>query len=247
VALSIPIDATGVFDSDNADSMYLPFEGNGLDSTWELRVPRPANRWDYRTMTDALVTFDYGCLHDYDYRQAVVSRLDPVVTADLTFSLKNDFPDAWYDLNNAELLDESQRWVVAISIDPSDSPANLSNHRLKNVALRFCGEENAVKTLSVFGLSRTTGQGQVTRANNGAARAVDGNISTRNGSGALWQPLVGASAAGARPTPFGSWEINLRSALAAQNTALRDALASGALSDIIFALTYAADTPPWPQ
>ena len=247
VALSIPIDATGVFETDNADSMYLPFEGSGLDTTWELRLPRPANRWDYLTLTDALVTYDYSCLQDFDYRQAVVSRLNPTVTADLSFSLKNDFPDAWYDLNNADLLDDEKRWVVSIPVSAKEAPANLDNHRLKSVALRFCGNQSVVKNMSVFGLSRTAADGQVTRANNGAARAVDGNISTRNGSGALWQPLVGASAAGVRPTPFGDWEINLQSTVAAQNDALRDALKSEALSDVILALTYAADSPPWPQ
>jgi hypothetical protein len=247
VALSNPIDATGVFDPDTSEGMYLPFEGNGLDSTWELRLPLPANHFDRITLSDVLVTYEYLCLSNYDYGQAVIKRLAPDVSADLALSVRNSFPDAWYDLNNPDLLDAAARWVLRVEVTAKDCPPNLTNHRLKNIALRFGGDDAAIKSFSVYGIKRTDPSGQVTQANAGAARAVDGNISTRNGSGVLWQRLVGASAAGVRPTPFGTWEINLQSANPADNQALRNALAGGGLSDILIVLTYSADTPPWPE
>ena len=39
--------------------MLLPFEGLGVDTTWEFRMPRPANPFDYRAIADVLVTIVY--------------------------------------------------------------------------------------------------------------------------------------------------------------------------------------------
>ncbi len=50
VALSAPIGSTGVFEMDDANGMYLPFEGHGVDGTWQLTLPKASNRFDFRTL-----------------------------------------------------------------------------------------------------------------------------------------------------------------------------------------------------
>jgi hypothetical protein len=249
VALSVPIGGTGVFEAEEPDQMYLPFEGNGLDSTWELRVPRAANRFDYRTMVDVLLTFDYLSLHNHDHGRAVIQALGRRRRAELAFSLRNHFPDAWYDLANPELLPESDRGVLRLPITPGDVPANLEDLRLEHVTLRLAGRDPVLQSLTVRSLTRTGLDGSAggAAATGGSARAIDGAISSRRGNGAPWQPLLAAGAAGARPTPLGVWELDLRSEDPAEAQAFRDAVASGGLEDVLLVLSYGADTPPWPD
>ena len=49
VALTSPINATGVFELDAQSDLLLPFEGSGVDTTWELQLPPAANPFDFST------------------------------------------------------------------------------------------------------------------------------------------------------------------------------------------------------
>lgn len=247
VALSNPVDSTGTIEPDSSDGMYQPFENGAVDTMWEFRMPHAANRIDYSTLMDVLVSVDYLAFHSYDYQQTVIRQLDPQLSSDLRFSLKNDFPDAWFDLSNPDLLDEPNRFIMAIDVAASNIPPNLDNPRLTNVSIRFCGTGAAHVAFEVSALSRTDSDGNVTNASAGVARAIERHLSAKTGSGALWQPLIGANAAGRRPSPVGTWTINLRPGNAAKEQELGDALASGTLSDILFVLSYEADLPPWPD
>ena len=51
--------------------MLLPFEGSGVDTTWELQLPPAANPFDFSTIVDVLLTIDYTALVDDDYRSQV--------------------------------------------------------------------------------------------------------------------------------------------------------------------------------
>ena len=245
VALSIPIGGTGVFEGDATPEMYLPFENNGVDASWELRLPKAANRFDFRTMSDVLVTIDYLALHSYDHGRTVVQGLSPEVRADVAFSLRNDFPDAWYDLFNPDLLPEPDRWRPRWRITRDDLPANLDRFRLQHVALRFSGDDPALRSAGVASLTRTDPAGTAVTSS-GGARAIDGLIGTRRGNGASWLPLVGSAAGGTPPTPFGDWTLDLSGGTPAEAQAFRDAVAGGRLEDILVVLSYAAETPAWP-
>jgi hypothetical protein len=246
VALSIPIGGTGVFEGEQtAETMYLPFEGNGVDATWELRLPRASNRFDFSRLSDVLVTIDYTALHNYDYSRAVIQSLSPRVRSEVAFSLRNDFPDAWYDLFNPDLLAEPDRGLLHLSVSRDDLPANLDSIRLDQVSLQLAGDAPVLKNLTVPSLTRTSPDG--TTATGGATRAIDGTVSTRRGNGAPWLPLTAMAAGGHAPTPYGDWTLNLRTPAAADAQALEDAIATGHLHDILLVLTYSAETPPWPD
>ena len=64
--------------------------------------PKPQNRFDFRTIADVLVTIDYTAADSFDYREQVVRRLDRRFQAERAFSLRMDFPDAWWDLHNPD-------------------------------------------------------------------------------------------------------------------------------------------------
>ncbi len=245
VALTLPIGGTGVFEGEAPGEMYLPFEGNGVDSHWELRLPWAANRFDKRTLSDVLVTVECQALNNFDYGRAVIQKMKPTFRADRAYSFRNDFPDAWYDLHNAELLEEDDRLVLRIRVTRDDFPSNLERLRLEHVALDFGGADPALKSLRVTSIKRTDPAGS-TVTSTGAGQAIDRTVSTRKGNGSPWMTLIGGGAGGARPTPLGSWEISLQNPDGGARQALEDALAAGSLEDILLVLSYAADTPPWP-
>lgn len=245
VALSIPIGGNGAVVMEGSSAMYLPFESGGIDATWEFRLPRAANRFDYAGLTDVLMTFEYSALFNADYRQRVTQQLSPELTAEMAFSVRNDFHDAWYDLHNPELLEDGERSLVRFRLTSQDVPANLERVRLQHVVVRLVTADTALLSFTIAAMRRTNDDGVVATAT-GSVRAVDGVVSTRNANGSPWQPLVGGGAAAPSPTPFGSWELSLQSPVAADRSALEDALAAGALSDIQVVMGYVATTPPWP-
>jgi hypothetical protein len=242
IALTAPIGSSGVFEMDSQSEMYLPFEGHGVEGTWELRLPRASNRFDLRTLSDVLITLDYFALNSFDYGQQVIQRLKPSVQADRGFSFRNDFPDAWYDLHNSQVLTEPLRMIVQVRITRDDFPTNLDDIRMRQIALYFSRTDGTKLEISVERLKHIDSLGVAVVG--AAARTIDGAISTRRGNGSPWLPLVGAGPGAG--VPFGTWELSLRNANAVEANQLQDALDKDLIEDILLVVSYQADTPPWP-
>jgi hypothetical protein len=100
VALTSPMNATGLFELETQSELLLPFEFTGVDTMWHLEMPKAANPFDYRTIADVLFTIEYTSLSSLDYRQQVIQQLDRTVSADRPYSFCHQFADQWYDLNN---------------------------------------------------------------------------------------------------------------------------------------------------
>ena len=75
-ASTAPSNASGLFELEPDNGMLLPFEGMGVDTVWRLALPKPANPFDFRTVTDVLVTLEYTALGDPEYRHQVIRSLD---------------------------------------------------------------------------------------------------------------------------------------------------------------------------
>jgi hypothetical protein len=82
VALSSPHNSMGVFELDGQPDMLLPFEGSGVEMTWEFSMPKAANRFDYRTIAHVLITLEYTSLNSVEYRQQVLQSLKSSLSAD---------------------------------------------------------------------------------------------------------------------------------------------------------------------
>ena len=95
VALTAPINTTGVFIFEPQAELMNPFENDGVDTTWEFRLPQAGNRFDFQTIADQLITIDYTALSSDDYRQQVVRQLDRRFNGQRALSLRYDLPDAW--------------------------------------------------------------------------------------------------------------------------------------------------------
>jgi len=105
IATSTGVSDAGVFELSFRDERYLPFEGAGAVSSWQLDLPSKLRSFDYRTISDVVVHLSYTALDDDAFRDTVengvVSELTQyAATTGLTrlISLRHDFPAAYHQL-----------------------------------------------------------------------------------------------------------------------------------------------------
>lgn len=233
VALSSPQNATGLFPLDPQAELLLPFEGLGVDTTFELRMPKAANLFDYQTIAEVLVTVDYTALSSANYRQQVLqtSAFTRPLSAPRPFSFRNQFPDQWFDLHHPEQA--SQPMTVKFTIRPEDFPPNLERLKIRQVALYVARPTDAAFEVAVTGLRFTGTDGTV--ANGGPATSSGGLISTLAGNAGDWgNAFIGLS-------PFGQWELTLQ-----DTPELRQHFQDEEITEVLFVPTYQGHTPDWP-
>jgi receptor-binding and translocation channel-forming TcA subunit of Tc toxin len=158
--------------------MLLPFEGSGVDATWEFRMPKAANLFDYRTLADVLITVEYTALSSFDYRQQVIQSLRPALSADRPFSFRNQFADQWYDLHIPDQT--STPMAVRFTTLREDFPPNLDGLRIQHVVLYFARADGHLFEVPVTSLHFTE-QGSSGFVGGGAT-SIHGAISTRRGA-----------------------------------------------------------------
>src|SRR5262249_17883246 len=72
----------------------------------------------------------------------------------------------------------------------------------------------------------------------GPADSIDGVITTRGGSASSWGEIIGGNIT---RSPIGEWELALPN-----DQQTRDHFKNEEIEDILFVITYAAQTPAWP-
>ena len=198
IAVTAPIGATGRFPLQPEGAMLFPFEGMGVDTVWQLSLPKAANPFDYRTIADVLLTIEYTALDSPDHRRNVIESLDRRFTGDRSFSLRNQFPDAWYDLNNPDTVDPAARMTAVLPLTANDFPPHVADLAVAHLTLFVVRDSAVDDELTVTSL-RHTAAGQVTEA--GPVRTVGGIAGTRRAGGAppwrcssmLLRPATGRS------------------------------------------------------
>jgi hypothetical protein len=106
------------------------FQGLGVGSTWELRLPKRSNDFDFRRIVDVHLVLYYTALFDLGLRAAVIAR--PARPGELSavrdFNLRYDAPDAWYGFYRTGAVD--------FTLDAVRLPANQTGFALNDVQLR---------------------------------------------------------------------------------------------------------------
>lgn len=229
VALSSPQESSGIFELDPQSEILRPFEGIGVDTVWEFRMPKPSNQIDYDAIADVIVTIEYTALNSFDFRQQVIESLPRRFRADRAFSFQYDLPDQWYQLHNPE--QSSTPMTVRFETDAEQFPANLGRFSMADITLYFSSQQGTTFEVEVEHL-RFQERGQQGWLG-GSATTVEKTVSTQRSNGASWAPLQGRS-------PFGVWEMALPNSLA-----VRELFGEGKITDILLVITYTADTPGW--
>jgi hypothetical protein len=97
----------GMFELNFRDERYLPFEGAGAISEWQLELPSKIRLFDYDTISDVIIHISYTAKDDEAFKGIVE---DQILTALTDFastvglyrllSLRHEFPNAFHRLLN---------------------------------------------------------------------------------------------------------------------------------------------------
>jgi hypothetical protein len=106
VATSSAQGDAGVFELNFRDERYMPFEGAGANSHWQLDLPKTFRQFDYTTISDVILQISYTAQQDGALReqveaenQAFAGNLQTYLQTNSLprlFSLKHDFPTEWH-------------------------------------------------------------------------------------------------------------------------------------------------------
>ncbi|MGN6373513.1 MAG: aldo/keto reductase, partial [Solirubrobacteraceae bacterium] len=75
IAISRGVEDSGVFQLDFRDERYLPFEGTGAVSKWELQLPQSTNRFDLNAISDVVITLRYTAQEGGETYAGTVEKL----------------------------------------------------------------------------------------------------------------------------------------------------------------------------
>jgi hypothetical protein len=235
VALTAAMNDGGVFELQEHPDLLLPFEGLGVGNSWELRLPKAANAFDFSAIADVLVTIDYTAMDGPEYRDQVIQRLDPSGSTDRPFSFRHQFADAWYDLHNGDLArPPRQPLEVSFATTRADFPPNLTDLKVEHVTLYAARASGVTEELDIRHL-RFAEQGRLGTVG-GPATTVNGIVSTRRGNAGGWTTMIGRS-------PVGEWTLAFEDDAAGR---MRDLFEQDQVDDLLFVLTVGGTTPAWP-
>ena len=100
IATSSAQSDSGMFELLFRDERYLPFEGAGAISSWQISLPKESNLFDFGTISDVIIHLKYtaregGASLKKSALKAVLKKRTSTPAIRL-FSAKLEFPDAWY-------------------------------------------------------------------------------------------------------------------------------------------------------
>ena len=102
IVTSSGVSDSGMFETNLHDERFLPFEGTGAISTWNLSLPAQVRSFDYLTISDLILHIRYTARDAGDpLRSAATSSLTGMLKQAgtsgqaLLFNLRYDFPTEW--------------------------------------------------------------------------------------------------------------------------------------------------------
>ena len=143
IATSSAQNDSGLFEFSFRDERYLPFEGEGVVSSWELNLPEIFRAFDYDMISDVIMHINYtatdgsaSLVDDGEtlkgFGEAVKGKLQNNINvwmADLVesgtqlsrlFSLRHEFPNEWHRLLHP--VDDAAPQIATLSLTKSRFP-----------------------------------------------------------------------------------------------------------------------------
>nr|WP_295672861.1 neuraminidase-like domain-containing protein [uncultured Mucilaginibacter sp.] len=127
IAVSHGQNDSGVFELNFKDERYMPFEGAGVISKWDLSLP-DFKQIDYSTITDVIMAVRYTSINGGEkQKKAAITYLGNFIknVQNLSqneglfaiFDLKNDFPNEWYKATQLPPAAEGRELMLTNIID----------------------------------------------------------------------------------------------------------------------------------
>lgn len=222
VSFTSAIEATGVFELNQISTKLNPFESIGVDTTWELSLPKAANFFDYDTIADVLFTIEYTALESVDYRTILLKDMEPEIDAVRAFNFTSQFADQWYDLNNP--VTTNTPVTVNFETTLADFPPNLTDIGITGATLFFIPADK-------------TDIGEVDNEVVDLLFTYDGKEETIMDDEPIVNNIIDMASSFIE-TPEGSWSLVLPEKVVRK-------IISKEISDILFVIKYKATTPEW--
>ncbi len=122
---------SGMFETNLRDERYLPFEGSGVISEWQLELPADFPQFDHDTISDVIMHIRYtarpggdkqGAIDSFKNSLKVENNLPAIGTTRL-FSLRHDFPTEWSIFKNQCFgTDTDKYYKLAIKLQKMHYP-----------------------------------------------------------------------------------------------------------------------------
>ncbi|MFB6454089.1 neuraminidase-like domain-containing protein [Chitinophaga sp. Hz27] len=127
IATSHAQNDSGLFELNFNDDRYLPFEGLGVISEWQIELPRENNYFDFASLADVILHMNYTArsgggqlaIKAREYLQASLPNM-----AVRLFSLKRDFGTEWYRFLHPEGTADQE---LVITLKPDHFPFFIRN------------------------------------------------------------------------------------------------------------------------
>ncbi|HEY1009115.1 MAG TPA: neuraminidase-like domain-containing protein [Daejeonella sp.] len=175
IATSHAQNDSGMFELNFNDDRYLPFEGAGVISDWQISLPKEQNHFDFASLSDVILHMSYssrsggGQLSSGAYAD-LQERL-PNETSRL-FSIKHEFGNEWHHfLNPVGDTDQSLNINLKLEHFPFFIRGRLSAMKIKKLDLFI---QNAA------GIPAYVASLKVTSANTVNNIAVDSDVNYNN-------------------------------------------------------------------
>jgi hypothetical protein len=136
IATSTAQNDSGLFEVNFQDPKYLPFEGAGAISTWQIELPPDCNAFDFETISDVVINLKYTSRYGGDNlkgmaRNAATLPKPPTQSTSSSnqppfpqqndlrrlFSLKHEFSSEWYKFLNPPDTAPSQSMQISLTIE----------------------------------------------------------------------------------------------------------------------------------
>lgn len=109
IATSSAQNDSGVFELNFRDERYLPFESAGAISSWRLEMPKKFEKFDYSTISDAIIHLRYTARDGGNNLKAIVEnglqkQLNELLLSTgktglfKGFNIRHEFPNEWHNL-----------------------------------------------------------------------------------------------------------------------------------------------------
>lgn len=107
IATSHAQNDSGMFELNFRDERYLPFEGAGAISDWEIKMDKGCNAFDFNTISDVIIKLSYTSLDGgEELRKASKINLEQsTVPSPRLFSMKHEFPNEWHKFLTTQTLE----------------------------------------------------------------------------------------------------------------------------------------------
>jgi hypothetical protein len=147
IATSTAQNDSGLFEVNFRDERYLPFEGAGVISTWQIDMPPDCNAFDFASITDVILNLRYTAreggerLRDVARKAAVMPARPQQSFSGSTvsfpnqsglqrlFSFRHEFPTEWYKFLHP--ADTSTSQSMQIALDNSRFPFTYRGKKIQ--------------------------------------------------------------------------------------------------------------------